>query len=173
MVQFTALIKKFGQQGEKTGWIYIEVPEAIALQLKPGNKRSFRVKGMLDRHPVKSVALLPNGGGDFIMALNAAMRKSLSKQPGDLLQVQLEQDTHPPAVPADLLVCLEDEPGASAYFFSLAPSHQLYFSKWIETAKTDTTRTNRIAHTLNALVDRLDYGQMIRRIREEKEKLGG
>jgi hypothetical protein len=47
MVQFTAIIKRFGQQGEKTGWTYIEVPAAMAEQLVPGNRKSFRVKGKL------------------------------------------------------------------------------------------------------------------------------
>ena len=31
--------------GEKTGWSYIEIPAAIAQQLKPNYKKSFRVKG--------------------------------------------------------------------------------------------------------------------------------
>ena len=44
MIKFTATIKQFAEQGEKTGWTYIDVPENIALQLKPNNKKSFRVK---------------------------------------------------------------------------------------------------------------------------------
>ncbi|MDB5246011.1 MAG: hypothetical protein JWQ40_405 [Segetibacter sp.] len=33
MVEFTTTIKRFAQQGEKTGWTYIDVPEAIAQKL--------------------------------------------------------------------------------------------------------------------------------------------
>ncbi|MEJ0102256.1 MAG: DUF1905 domain-containing protein [Bacteroidota bacterium] len=71
MVQYTATILQFAEQGEKTGWTYIEIPADIAQKLKPGNKKSFRVKGKLDNHPIKKVALLPMGGGRFIMPLNA------------------------------------------------------------------------------------------------------
>jgi len=63
MIDFTTTILQFGQQGEKTGWHYIEIPADIAQQLKPGNKKSFRVKGKLDHFSFSGVALLPMGGG--------------------------------------------------------------------------------------------------------------
>ena len=71
MITFNATIKKFGHQGEKTGWTYIEIPEAIAQQLMPDNKKSFRVKGKLDEYTFEGRSLVPTGGGDFILALNA------------------------------------------------------------------------------------------------------
>lgn len=43
-VQFTTTIHKFDKQGEKTGWTYFEIPADLAQKLKPGNKKSFRVK---------------------------------------------------------------------------------------------------------------------------------
>ena len=42
-IQFNAVIKKFDQKGEKTGWTYIDIPEKIAQQLIPGNKKAFRI----------------------------------------------------------------------------------------------------------------------------------
>ncbi|MFX5998869.1 DUF1905 domain-containing protein, partial [Acinetobacter baumannii] len=80
MIQFATIIKKFAKQGEKTGWTYIEIPEAIAQQIKPNNKKSFRVKGKLDSFSIKGIALLPMGEGSFIMALNAEMRKGIKKK---------------------------------------------------------------------------------------------
>lgn len=59
MVQFTAVIQQFAEQGEKTGWSYVTIPADIAQKLKPGNKKSFRVKGKLDAHPIAQQALLP------------------------------------------------------------------------------------------------------------------
>ena len=44
MVRFTATIKRFAEQGEKTGWTYIDVPVALAEKLQPGNKKGFRVR---------------------------------------------------------------------------------------------------------------------------------
>ena len=79
MIQFTTTIMQFGQQGEKTGWHYIEIPADIAQKLKPGNKKSFRVKGKLDDFSFSGVALLPMGGGRFIIALNKDLRKGDSQ----------------------------------------------------------------------------------------------
>jgi hypothetical protein len=39
MVQFTTTIKQFDQQGEKTGWTYIEVPSDIAEKLIPRKQK--------------------------------------------------------------------------------------------------------------------------------------
>src|SRR5277367_2999677 len=112
MVRFKTTILQFKAMGEKTGWSYIKVPAALALQLKPNNKRSFRVKGKLDAHAISGMALIPMGEGDFIMALNAAIRKAIRKQKGDKLDVQLEIDTKVIVPPKDLLECLADEPRA-------------------------------------------------------------
>lgn len=82
MVRFTTTIKKFGAKGEKTGWTYIEVPVDMAQELKPDNKKEFKVKGKLDKYAIKRISLIPMGGGLFIMALNADMRKAIGKKRG-------------------------------------------------------------------------------------------
>lgn len=165
MVKFKALIKQFDAQGEKTGWTYIDVPAEIALKIKPGNKKTFRVKGKLDDYPVKSVALVPMGGGDFIMALNAEMRKGIKKRKGATLIATLEEDTQQLQPPAELLECLADEPKAKLFFDSLTYGHRNYFSKWIESAKTEPTKTKRISQAVDALSKQLDYGTMIRSLK--------
>jgi len=162
VVKFEAILNQFAQMGEKTGWTYIEVPSAVADRLKPNNKKSFRVKGSLDKLPIKSVALIPMGGGNFIMAVNSSMRKSLGKRKGASILVQISPDLEKIPLSAELLACLNDEPQAQKFFQSLAPSHQLYFSKWIETAKTLTTKTRRLSMAVNALSRSMNYGQMLR-----------
>ena len=116
MIRFTVTIHQFGEQGEKTGWTYIEIPADLAEKLKPGNKKSFRVKGKLDQYPIKSVALLPMGGGSFIMALNKTMRKGIGKNKGAMLKVQLEEDLQQYQLNAEFMECLKDEPGAKVFF---------------------------------------------------------
>ena len=169
MVQFLTTLLQFQKQGEKTGWTYIEIPAKIAQQLKPGNKKTFRVKGKLDNYTIKSVALLPMGEGDFIMAINAAMRKGIGKRKGDKVRVQLDADNKLPELNADLVECLLDEPVAQEYFSSLPFSHRLYFSKWIDSAKTAPTRSKRIAMAVNALARKWDFGQMLRAAKKDKE----
>ncbi len=161
-VQFTATIHRFEKQGEKTGWTYFEVPPDIAQQLKPGNKKEFKVKGKLDDHPIKRVSLLPMGGGSFILVLNAALRKAIGKKEGAMLKVQLSEDSSDFIFNKDFIDCLNDEPAAKDFFQSLPGSHQRYFSKWVDSAKTESTRTKRIAMSVNALVKKWGYGEMIR-----------
>ena len=167
MIRFNTKIQQFQEMGEKTGWTYIHIPSALAEQLLPGNKKGFRVKGKLDEHPIKGIALLPMGDGNFILTLNAAIRKAIRKMKGDSLTLQLELDKTKVLPPADLLECLADEPRAIEYFKSLPMSHQNYFGNWIKSAKTDTTRANRIARVVDAMLKKWDYGQMIRAGREK------
>ncbi len=173
MIQFTTSILKFGEQGEKTGWTYIVIPAALTQQLYPGNKKSFRVKGKLDQHSISGMALIPMGEGNFIMALKADLRKAIGKQKGATLQVQLAMDNKPYEVNGLLIECLEDEPAAVQYFKSLPKSHQHYFSKWIESAKTEPTKTKRIAMAVNAMSKKMDFGQMLRSAKEDDRLLKG
>jgi hypothetical protein len=169
MASFTTTILQFEEKGEKTGWTYIEVPAAIARAIKPGNKKSFRVKGRLDNFPVKGVALLPMGDGNFIIPFNAAMRKGTGKRKGGMVTVTIEEDKQGFQINKDLVACLNDEPEAMGYFNSLPQSHKNYFSKWIESAKTTPTKTKRIALSVDALSKQMGYGEMMR---EQKLKKG-
>ena len=175
MHQFTTILLQFAEMGEKTGWTYIRVPAAIAQKLLPGNKKSFRVKGRLDDHPVKQVALLPMGDkaeGDFIMPVNATMRKAIRKIKGAPVKVTLELDKAAIQLPKDLLECLADEPKALAFFKSLAKSHQNYFGKWVDSAKTDATRAKRIAQTVNAMAKSRTFSEMVRALKQDREDFG-
>ena len=167
MKSFTATLKKFKDKGEKTGWTYIEIPARLANGLKPGTKTSFRVKGKLDRYPIRQIALLPMGNGDFIMAINGSMRRGLKKKAGDQVAVTLELDRSEFQFSEDFLLCLEDDPVALENFKKLAPSHQKYFSKWIADAKTVETKTKRITQAVQGLAMGLDYGAMIRYFRDK------
>ena len=167
MLQFTTTILKFARQGEKTGWTYIEIPADIAQQLKPGNKKSFRVKGKLDNYFFKSVALLPMGNGNFIMPINATLRKVIGKHHNAMLHVQLEEDPAPVLLNTELMECLADEPDAIIFFKSLPKSHQNYFSKWIESAKTEPTKAKGIAQTVTAMLRGQGFSQMMQSLKKQ------
>lgn len=171
MVQFKSTLQKFAEQGEKTGWTFIEVPSEIAQQIKPGVKKSYRVKGKFDDVTVQRLSLVPMGEGDFIIAVNAALRKALRKQKGDSLVVQLEEDTSVFEIDKDFLDCLNDEPKALRFFNTLSPSHQNYYGKWIESAKTIDTKSKRIARAINTLARGMNYAEMIREQVAENKKM--
>jgi hypothetical protein len=162
MVQFTAVIQQFGEQGEKTGWSYITIPSDISEKIKPGFKKSFRVKGKLDSFPIAQQALLPMGSGAYILPLKASLRKAIHKNKGAMLKVFLEEDKKPLVVNEELMECLTDSPKAKKKFSALPRSHQMYYSKWIESAKTIGTRAKRIGLTIMAMEKNMTYAEMLR-----------
>ena len=161
-IEFKAFLQKFDSQGEKTGWTYISIPQKIAHKLVPGNKRSFRVRGTIDEYPIQGIALLPMGDGDFIMAVNAAMRKAIRKQKGAGITLIIEVDPRKPLLSKDLLACLADEPAALQQFKKLPGSHQQYYSRWVESAKTSATKAKRIALAVNTLCRHMNFSEMLR-----------
>lgn len=168
MITFTATLQKFDEHGDKTGWTYIIIPADVAEKLNPGNKKAFRVKGKLDSHAIAGVGLIPHGGGRYLLAVNAAMRKGIKKNKGAMVKVQLAADK-PYQLSAELLDCLADEPAALAFFKSLPNAHQNYFSKWIESAKTEATRAKRIVMTVSATAKKWGFPEMIRAAKKEKD----
>jgi len=168
VVRFTTRILKFDSKGEKTGWTYIDIPPDVASVLMPGNKKSFRVKGMIDKHRIQQVALLPMGDGTFIMPLNAAIRKGIGKRHGAMIEASLEADNSPLKPDGDLMECLSEDQGALRFFNQLPKSHQNYFSKWISSAKTEPTKVKRIAQALNGLSRKQNFGEMLRELKNKK-----
>lgn len=160
MLQFTTTIQRFDKKGEKTGWQYIEISAAQARKLKD-SKVSFRVKGKLDSVAIQKTAILPMGDGQFILPINATHRKALEKKHGDKIKIQLELDERKLPLSADLMTCLQEDPEALKFFQSLPPSHQSYYSKWIESAKTPSTKTKRIVMSMNGFSKKQGYSEMM------------
>jgi hypothetical protein len=161
-VSFTTTIQRFDKKGEKTGWTYIEISASRASQMKPKTKVSFRVRGTLDSYEIKQVALMPMGDGNFIMPINGAMRKAIGKRHGDKLKVTLELDTRKIVLSPDLMACLRDDPAALAAFKKLPGSHQKYYSRWVESARTPATKTKRIVMAVTSLSRKMNFSEMMR-----------
>jgi uncharacterized protein YdeI (YjbR/CyaY-like superfamily) len=161
MLKFTTTIQRFDKKGEKTGWQYIEISAAQAKKLKD-SKVSFRVKGSIDSLAIQKTALLPMGEGHFILPMNNIIRKAIGKKHGDKVTVTFELDERKLIISPDLIACLKEDPEAMKFFNSLPPSHQSYYSKWIESAKTAQTKTNRIVMAINGFAKKQGYGEMMR-----------
>ncbi len=167
MIEFEAEIEQFEEKGEKTGWQYIFISNDIALQIKPNNKKSFRIRGFIDALAISGLAAMPMGNGDFILALKASIRKDLKKGVGDIVRLRFEEHVdYKVEIPEELAVCLNDEPHLMANFEKLAPSHQLYHIRYVIDAKTSETRFKRIAMIVDAMDKNWDYGKMIRENRK-------
>ena len=163
MITFQSEIERYEKMGEKTGWTFVHIPAEIALQIKPNNKKSFRVKGKLDNIEIEGHAFTPVGEGNFIMPLNSALRNKLKKQEGDTLYLQLEEHKDfKIEIPSDLELCLSDEPHLLTNFLKQPKSHQNYFINWLNSAKTEPTRTKRLVKIITAMDKKQDFSQMMR-----------
>jgi hypothetical protein len=167
-IKFTTIILRFGQQGEKTGWTYIVIPADIANKLQPGNKKGFRTKGKLDNYKFSGKSLIPLGKGEFILTLDKGIRKAIGKRNGAMLNVEIEFDKSQYQINSVFMDCMNDEPEALNFFKSLTRSHQNYFSKWIESAKTEETKAKRIAQSINAFLKKQGFPEMLRANRDTR-----
>lgn len=168
MITFTTCILRFQKKGEKTGWSYIEISKRQAGQMKPGSKVSFRIKGMIDQLPIEKTAIIPMGEGNFILPMNGKIRKAIGKMEGDAVNVKIELDNRALKPSSTFIKCLKDEPRAYTFFKTLPMSHQNYFSKWIESAKTLQTKSKRITMAVIALAQEEGYAEMMRANKKEK-----
>jgi hypothetical protein len=140
------LLEKFPGKG---GWTYAVIPEV--LQDKKAPFGWVKVKGSIDDYQFKNYRLMPMGNGMLFLPVRAEIRKKTGTKEGDLIHVILYADNDPIEIPEELILCLQDEPEAHKTFFSYTEGEQKEFIDWIYSAKTDETKVDRIAKTLNKL----------------------
>ncbi|MES2458591.1 MAG: YdeI/OmpD-associated family protein [Bacteroidota bacterium] len=162
-ITFKAEIERYGEMGEKTGWSYVFIPKELANQIKADCKKSFRVKGKIDQLEIGGMATVPIGEGDFIIALKASLRKQLRKEMGAVLNLELEEDKDfKIEIPEDLELCLSDETHLMEGFMALPMSHRNWYINWLNSAKTEPTRTKRLIKIVSAMDRGMTFGEMMR-----------
>lgn len=169
MPSFKSIILKSGKNGEKTGWTYIEIPNDVILKLKLKNRREFRIKGLIDDVKVERLAVYPVKESGFIIALNADLRKKLGKKEGAMVSLRFEIDTEGPLLSAELMECFNEDKKALLQFNTLTKAHQHYFHNYVNSAKGAETKARRIAQTLEAMHQKIDFGTMIRSHQKKKD----
>ncbi len=162
MLTCALVIKKFTEYGEKGGWIYVDIPAEIVQQLKPNNKKMFRVQGLLGTCAIQQHNLFPKGDGSFMFPIKKTLFKAIHKNIGDTVTLQLALDETPLQIDAEFEMCLLDAPTAQQTFYNFTLSHQRYFNTWILEAKTSTTKANRIAKAIHALENGWKFADMLR-----------
>lgn len=130
----------------KGGWTYIRIFAADFS--KAGQPARIKVKGSIDNYAIEKFGLMPLGEGAFMLPLKAEIRKAIRKKEGDRVHVVLYTDTDPLKVPEELLLCLQDEPEASAFFNSLSESERKYYIQWIYSAKRAETKMDRLTRSI-------------------------
>jgi hypothetical protein len=130
----------------KGGWTYVVISEI------PKDKHAHfgmvRVKGTIDHYAIKQYNLMPMTGETLFLPIKAAIRKVIKKNAGDFVHVVLHLDNSAVEIPEELEICLRDEPSAYETFMSYTDSEKKAFIDWINAAKREETKINRIAKTL-------------------------
>ncbi|GAB3916756.1 YdeI/OmpD-associated family protein [Larkinella terrae] len=147
LVDGSYLLEKFQGKG---GWTYAALPEVA-----PDKKAYFnwvKVNGHVDGYELKNCTLMPLGNGKLFLPVKAEIRKIIGKKAGDWVQVTLYSAQIPVETQKDLLLCLEDEPTAHKTFLGFTAEEQKAYISWIDSAKTEETKIERLAETVNRLL---------------------
>jgi uncharacterized protein YdeI (YjbR/CyaY-like superfamily) len=89
---------------------------------------------------------------ELTIRLHAARDRILTK--GTALKKAVERKPKPEiAMPADFAVALDAVPAAQASFDGFAPSHRREYLEWITEAKSDATRSKRLAQAVEWLAE--------------------
>jgi len=96
---------------------------------------------------------MPMGNGQLFLPVRAEIRKKIGKGEGDWVKVTLYPDNEPAEIPEELILCLKEDTDAYKTFLGYSDGEKKAFIDWIYSAKSDETKINRIAKTLNLLVE--------------------
>jgi hypothetical protein len=141
---FTAVIQNAGGGGA-----FVEVP--FDAEKEYGSKKP-KVKATIEGVPYRGT-LVRMGTECHLLLILKNIREQIGKTFGDEIQVTLEPDTEPRVieVPKDLMKELNKDKEAQAFFDKLSYTHQKEYVSWINEAKKEETRQNRIHKTIEML----------------------
>ena len=142
------LLEKFQGKG---GWTFARIPEIV--QNKNTSFGWVRIRGIIDNFEIKNYNLQPMGNGNLFLPVKAEIRKKINKKEGDYVHIVLFADNFPTEIPKELKLCLMDEPNAYEIFSNYTNGEQKKIIEWIYSAKTDTTKVERIAKTIDKIVN--------------------
>ena len=141
---FTAIIQNAGGGGA-----CVDVPFDVEAVF--GSKRP-RVKAMIEGVPYRGI-LTRMGTEHHILIILKDIRQKIGKSFGDEVTITVEPDTEPRVldIPAELKKALKTEKEAQAFFDKLSYTHRREYVLWINEAKKEETRRNRVAKAIEML----------------------
>ncbi|HSK66581.1 MAG TPA: YdeI/OmpD-associated family protein [Anaerolineales bacterium] len=141
---FKAVIQNAGGGGA-----FVDIPfdvEKIFGAKKP------RVRAVIEGVPYRGI-LSRMGGDQHILIILKGIREQIGKTFGDEIAITVEPDTEPRVVevPKDLASEFKKNKEAKSFFDNLSYTHRREYVNWINEAKREETRQNRIAKTIEML----------------------
>ena len=131
------------------GGAFVEVPFDVEATF--GSKRP-KVKAIIAGVPYRGI-LTRMGTDCHILGIRKEIREQIGKTFGDEVTITVEPDTEPRIIeiPAELKKTFKADKEAKAFFEKLSYTHQKEYVTWIDEAKREETRQNRIAKTVEML----------------------
>ena len=143
--KFRAIIENAGDGGA-----YVTVPFDVE---KTFGKKRVKVVATIEGHLYRG-SLVRMGTECHLLPVLKEIREQAGKNFGDEIEVIVAEDTAPRQVevPPDLQQALEASPQAQAFYRQLSYTHQREYVRWINEAKRDQTRRDRITKTIELLL---------------------
>ena len=118
-----------------------------------GTKAQVKVRGTIDGFPYRGS--IANMGEGHCMVVKKEIREAIGKSGGDTVKVVMEIDTEPRIVivPADFQQALENNAKAKHIFDSFSYTHKKEYVEWINGAKKQETRENRIKKAVESIAE--------------------
>ena len=138
---------RIGKQGPNP---YVDVPEEVSLAFAHdswGGRVS--VEGRLNEASIRAT-LVPVGRGRHRLYVNGGMRAAAGVAVGETVSFEL-LSTAPAnvSVPEDLADALDEVDGAREAFEAMSPSHRRELIRYVDDARTPSTRQRRIGRTID------------------------
>lgn len=150
--EFDATIKKH----EGIDAAYIEFPYDVFSEFN--TKGQIKVKAEFDGVIYRG-SLVKMGLDRHCLGIPQNIRKKISKNPGDVVHVILEQDSEPREVilPEDFKKLLEENLESKEFYVSLSYTSKKEYINLITSAKREATRKTRLETSIQKLKDKIKH----------------
>ena len=143
----------------KGGWTY-----AKTFGIKPDKSTPFNwtvVSGFIDEIRLSHVKLMPMGDGTLFLPVNKELRKKLGKKEGDSVRLILWSEHGTYKIPDWIHQCLIDA-GIQAVnsFYGRSQIEQKSWVDWIEQARTDDLKIQKVITLMDHLERGLHFSQL-------------
>jgi len=136
--------KFFSELSEmKRGGVGIIFPYNVKDEFGTGGQ--VKIQAKFDGEPYRG-SLAPMGDGIYIVGVKKEIREKINKNVGDMIEVEIFEDTEPRIVdvPKDFEKALKKGKGTWEIFEKFAYTHKKEYVRWINEAKKEKTRLRRI-----------------------------
>ena len=118
-----------------------------------GTKAQVKVRGTIDGYPYRGS--IANMGEGHCMVVKKEIRQVIDKSAGDTVKVVMDIDTEPRIVevPEDFQQVLNNNPKAKEIFNTFSYTHKKEYVQWIEGAKKQETRENRVKKAVEMIAE--------------------